>query len=233
MLEPDLIAQHVTDLFATGSLTGKNVVITAGPTREAIDPVRFISNHSSGKMGYALAEAARDAGASVTLISGPVNLPCPDRVRRIDVVSARDMLEAALASLPADIFIATAAVADYRPDTEASQKIKKQGKGDPMSLTLVENPDIVATVASQSPKPYVVGFAAETRNVLEYARDKIRRKNLDMIVANDVSQAGIGFNSDENAVTAIWPDHENSLERASKSRIASQLVDLIASKIPR
>ncbi|MDX1692166.1 MAG: bifunctional phosphopantothenoylcysteine decarboxylase/phosphopantothenate--cysteine ligase CoaBC [Ketobacteraceae bacterium] len=231
MLEPDLIAWQVAELFQTGALTGKKVVITAGPTREAIDPVRFISNHSSGKMGYALAQAASDAGASVTLISGPVNLACPDRVSRVDVVSARDMLEAALNHLPADIFIATAAVADYRPDTEATQKIKKQGKGDPMTLTLVENPDIVATVAARPDKPYVVGFAAETRDVLEYARAKIRRKHLDMIVANDVSQAGIGFNSDENAVTAIWPDQETPIALASKSRIASQLIDLIAQKI--
>ena len=231
MLEPDQIAQQVADLFETRALTGKRVVITAGPTREPIDPVRFISNHSSGKMGYALAQAAVDAGASVTLISGPVNLVCPERVTRIEVTTAQDMLEASLASLPADIFIATAAVADYRPDTQADQKIKKQGKGDPMTITLVENPDIVATVAGQAPKPYVVGFAAETQNVLDYARGKIRRKNLDMIVANDVSQAGIGFNSDENAVTAIWPDQEAPLERASKSRIASQLIDLIAQKI--
>ena len=231
MLEPDNIAEMTAELFTTGSLTGKSVVITAGPTREAIDPVRFISNHSSGKMGYALAEAARDAGASVTLISGPVNLQCPERVRRVDVVSAEDMLRASLASLPTDLFIATAAVADYRPDTQASQKIKKQGQGDPMTLTLIENPDIVATVAKQASKPYVVGFAAETQSVLEYARNKIKRKKLDMIVANDVSQAGIGFNSDENAVTAIWPDSECALAQASKNKIAAQLIKLIANKL--
>lgn len=231
MLEPDEIAQHTADLFETKALTGKRVVITAGPTREALDPVRFISNHSSGKMGYALAEAARDAGASVTLISGPVNLNCPDRINRVDVVSAEDMLAASLEALPADIFIATAAVADYRPDQQATQKMKKQGKGDHMTLTLVENPDIVATIAQQQPKPYVIGFAAETQSVLEYARGKIERKNLNMIVANDVSQAGIGFNSDENAVTAIWPEQEQVLEQASKSQIASQLIELIANKL--
>lgn len=231
MLEPEQLAQHVADLFETQALTGKQVVITAGPTREALDPVRFISNHSSGKMGYALAEAARDAGALVTLISGPVNLPCPDRVTRIDVVSAQDMLDASLQALPADIFIATAAVADYRPDQQANQKIKKQGKGDPMTIRLVENPDIVATIAQQTPKPYVVGFAAETQSVLEYARDKIKRKNLNMIVANDVSQTGIGFNSDENAVTAIWPDEETALPQARKTQIASQLIELIAKKV--
>lgn len=231
MLEPEQIAQQLAELFATGTLTGKRVVITAGPTREPIDPVRFITNHSSGKMGYALAQAAADAGATVTLISGPVHLTCPDRVKRVNVTTAQEMLEASLASLPTDIFIATAAVADYRPDTQATQKIKKQGKGEPMTITLVENPDIVATVAGQSNKPFVVGFAAETRNVLDYARDKIRRKNLDMIVANDVSQTGIGFNSDENAVTAIWSDGEAELARASKTRIASQIIDLIAQKI--
>ncbi|MCG8672675.1 MAG: bifunctional phosphopantothenoylcysteine decarboxylase/phosphopantothenate--cysteine ligase CoaBC [Pseudomonadales bacterium] len=231
MLEAEEIAQCTADLFENNILTGKRVVITAGPTREAIDPVRFISNHSSGKMGYSLAEAARDAGAAVTLISGPVNLDCPDRVDRVSVSSAQEMLDAALNVLPADIFIATAAVADYRPDKQANQKMKKKGDGGPLTLTLIENPDIVATVAKQEPKPYVVGFAAETQSVLEYARGKIERKNLDMIVANDVSQAGIGFNSDENAVTAIWPDQEQVLERASKQQIASQLVELIAQKL--
>ncbi|PIE41860.1 MAG: bifunctional phosphopantothenoylcysteine decarboxylase/phosphopantothenate--cysteine ligase CoaBC [Gammaproteobacteria bacterium] len=231
MLEPEEIVQQTADLFETRALTGKKVVITAGPTREALDPVRFISNHSSGKMGYALAEAARDAGATVTLISGPVHLNCPDRVSRVAVISAQDMLEASLNALPADIFIATAAVADYRPEHQAVQKIKKQGKGDSVTLTLVENPDIVATIAQQKTRPYVVGFAAETESVVEYARRKIQRKNLDMIVANDVSQTAIGFNSDENAVTAIWADQEQTLERASKSQIASKLIDLIANKL--
>lgn len=231
MLEPDQIARHVADLFEHQALTGKTVVITAGPTREPIDPVRFITNHSSGKMGYALATAAAEAGAKVLLISGPVNLACPDRVERITVTTAEEMLTASLNALPADIFIATAAVADYRPDQQASQKIKKQGKGEPITLTMVENPDIVATVAQQSPKPYVVGFAAETQDVLNYARGKIKRKNLNMIVANDVSQAGIGFNSDENAVTAIWPEQEKVLEKASKQQIAAQLIKLIAEKM--
>lgn len=231
MLEPEQIASLLADQFESQLLTRKQVVITAGPTREPIDPVRYISNHSSGKMGYALATAAAEAGAGVTLISGPVSLPAPDRVKLVPVTTARDMLEASLQALPADLFIASAAVADYRPSDPAQQKIKKRGKGDPLTITMVENPDIVATIAQQDPKPYVVGFAAETQDVLRYARDKILRKKLDMIVANDVSQAGIGFNSDENAVTAIWPDQEQALPQASKNQIAAQLIQLIAGKI--
>lgn len=231
MLEPEQIASLLADQFESQLLTCKQVVITAGPTREPIDPVRYISNHSSGKMGYALATAAAEAGAGVTLISGPVSLPAPDRVKLVPVTTARDMLEASLQALPADLFIASAAVADYRPSDPAQQKIKKRGKGDPLTITMVENPDIVATIAQQDPKPYVVGFAAETQDVLRYARDKILRKKLDMIVANDVSQAGIGFNSDENAVTAIWPDQEQALPQASKNQIAAQLIQLIAGKI--
>lgn len=232
MLEPDALLAATLKLFADGPLKGKKVVITAGPTREAIDPVRFITNHSSGKMGYALAEAAADAGAEVILISGPVHLPTPARVQRVNVSSACEMLEASQTHVSgADIFIATAAVADYRPDATAGQKIKKQGKGDPMTLTLIENPDIVATIACRTPKPFTVGFAAETQNVIEYARDKIKRKGLDMIVANDVSQAGIGFNSDENAVTVIWPEGECALPRASKQQIARQIVSLLTERL--
>lgn len=234
MLEPDELVAATCSLFeqetalATRPLQGKKVVLTAGPTREAIDPVRFISNHSSGKMGFALAEAAARAGADVTLIAGPVQLATPAGVNRINVSSAVDMLAAAEAHCSgADIFIATAAVADYRPDTAALQKIKKQGKGDPITLTLVENPDIVATIAQRTPKPFTVGFAAETQNVIQYAQDKIRRKNLDMIVANDVSEQGIGFNSEENAVTVIWPGEEHHLPRASKLLIAQQIILLI------
>lgn len=238
MLEPDALVSACVDLFQQAAvsssrpLQGKKVVITAGPTREAIDPVRFISNHSSGKMGYALAEAAVVAGADVFLISGPVSLPTPTGVQRINVGSALEMLAAAeKLTRDAHIFIATAAVADYRPDNAASQKIKKQGQGDPMTLTLVENPDIVATIAKTVPKPFTVGFAAETQNVSAYARDKIKRKHLDMIVANDVSQAGIGFNSDDNAVTVIWPGGEKELPHATKQQIARQIVALVADQI--
>ncbi len=229
MLEATQLADLAADLFPSDILTGKRVVITAGPTREAIDPVRFISNHSSGKMGFALADAARDAGAQVTLISGPVNLATPERVTRVDVVSAEDMLKAAQEhARTADIFIATAAVADFRPQNPPQQKIKKQDNSGTMTLTLVENPDIVATIARQQPKPFTVGFAAETQDVINYARQKIARKNLDMIVANDVSRSDIGFNSDQNAVTVIWPQGQQVLETASKSQIARAIVNLIA-----
>lgn len=232
MLEATELADLAADLFPSNILTGKRVVITAGPTREAIDPVRFISNHSSGKMGFALAEAARDAGAQVTLISGPVNLATPERVQRVDVVSAEDMLKAALERIAqTDIFIATAAVADFRPQNSPNQKIKKQDNAGVMTLTLVENPDIVATIARQQPKPFTVGFAAETQDVVNYARQKITRKNLDMIVANDVSRQDIGFNSDQNAVTIIWPKGQQALELASKNQIARDIVQLIARQL--
>lgn len=232
MLEATQLADMAADLFPSNILTGKRVVITAGPTREAIDPVRFISNHSSGKMGFALAEAARDAGAQVTLISGPVQLATPDRVRRIDVVSAQDMLQAALGLAgQTDIFIATAAVADFRPQNSPDHKIKKQDNAGVMTLTLVENPDIVATIARQQPKPFTVGFAAETRDVVNYARQKIARKNLDMIVANDVSRSDIGFNSDENAVTVLWSDGQQVLDLASKHQIARDIISLIGQRV--
>ena len=236
MSEPDDIAQILADSFQTGSLTGAQLVITAGPTREAIDPVRYISNHSSGKMGFALAEAARDAGAKVTLIAGPVNLATPDRVNRINVVSAEDMLaattecldELSLNTQNTVIFIGTAAVADYRPDTSATQKIKKTQDNPNLTLQLIENPDIIATVAKRSPKPFTVGFAAETQNVLDYANDKITRKNLDMIIANDVSNKDIGFNSDLNAVTIIWPEGNKTVDIASKAIIANSIIQQIS-----
>ncbi|MCD8531512.1 MAG: bifunctional phosphopantothenoylcysteine decarboxylase/phosphopantothenate--cysteine ligase CoaBC [Saccharospirillaceae bacterium] len=227
MLEPDDIAAQAADLFETGLLAGLNVVITAGPTREAIDPVRYISNHSSGKMGYALAAAARDAGAKVTLISGPVVIPAPERVNCLRVESARDMLDCALAQLSScDIFVAAAAVADYRPMTAAHQKIKKSA--DSMELTLVKNPDVVATVAAHEQRPFTVGFAAETQDVDIYARDKLVRKNLDMIIANDVSGTDIGFNSDQNAVTVFWAENQQSFAQMSKQALARELVELIA-----
>ncbi|MCK5791688.1 MAG: bifunctional phosphopantothenoylcysteine decarboxylase/phosphopantothenate--cysteine ligase CoaBC [Ketobacter sp.] len=230
MLEATELAQCTADLFPRRILTGTRVTITAGPTREAIDPVRYISNHSSGKMGFAIAEAARDAGAQVTLISGPVHLPTPDRVKRIDVISALDMHQASMDALTqTDIFIATAAVADFRVENSHNQKIKKQDNSGPgMTLTLVENPDIVAAVAQHEPKPFTVGFAAETRDVENYARQKIERKNLDMIVANDVSRQDIGFNSDQNAVTVIWKSGQQLMALASKTQIARDLVTLIS-----
>lgn len=230
MIEPSELAQSLANFFKNKALTGKKVVITAGPTREALDPIRYISNHSSGKMGFSIAEAAIEAGASTTLIAGPVTLCTPDRVKRIDVVSAQDMFEASLAqAADADIFIATAAVADYRPQNIATEKIKKSTQS--LTIALEKNPDIVAAVAQLSPKPFTVGFAAETQNVLDYARGKIKSKNLDMVAANDVSNSAIGFNSDENAVTVIWPAGHQVFNQASKPQIAKQLIALIAQQI--
>ena len=229
MLEADQLAQLAADCFESGLLTGKHVLVTAGPTREAIDPVRYITNHSSGKMGYALARAAAEAGARVTLISGPVQLPAPDRVNRINVTSAREMLLACEAAMPCDILIASAAVADFRPAEPADHKLKKDpGSDDGMSLQLVRNPDILATLAQRSDRPFSVGFAAETQNLLDYAARKLRDKNLDLIVANDVSSSSIGFDSEDNAVTVIDRHHRQShFELTSKSKIASQLIQLI------
>lgn len=230
MLEPSDIALLTAAQFESGTLTGKTVFITAGPTREALDPVRYISNHSSGKMGYALAQAAAEAGAKVKLISGPVTLPPPARIETITVESAQEMLEASLQGLAhCDIFIAAAAVADYRPTAVSEHKIKK-GSEEIMELHLVKNPDIVATVASMKNKPFTVGFAAETRDVLKYAKDKLTRKNLDMIIANDVSRNDIGFNSDENAVTVVTHSGAETLPQTSKRKLATQLIDHIANQ---
>lgn len=227
MLEPTELADRVAARFESRLLDGLRVMITAGPTREAIDPVRFISNHSSGKMGFALARAAADAGAITTLVAGPVHLPTPERVQRVDVDSAQQMFDAVMARIDAcDIFIASAAVADYRPVSVAEQKIKKQK--DEMTIALVRNPDIVASVAARSSRPFTVGFAAETQRVADYARDKLERKGLDLIVANDVAAAGIGFNSDDNAAIALWASGETVFERCSKAQLARELVALIA-----
>lgn len=227
MLEPSLIAEHCAKLFTSKSLSGLDVVITAGPTREAIDPVRFISNHSSGKMGYALAEAARDAGARVTIISGPVRLAAPEKVTVIQVESASEMLAASLDQQKnCDIFIAAAAVADYRPLKVAQQKIKKAGEE--IHMTLVKNPDIVATIAQLENNPFVVGFAAETQDVALYARGKLESKKLNMIIANDVSNSDIGFNSDSNSVTVFWGDQQQEFPCMSKSVLSNELIELIA-----
>ncbi len=228
MLEPLEIAEQTAALFDRGLLSGKQVFITAGPTREALDPVRYISNHSSGKMGYALAEAAVDAGAQVTLISGPVNLPAPPRCKRIMVQSAEDMLDASLQTIDqCDIFIASAAVADYRPVSVAEHKMKK-GNEEIMELHLIKNPDIVASVAAQQNKPFTVGFAAETRDVISYAQGKLERKKLDLIIANDVSRSDIGFNSDDNAVTVVSHEGETQLPLSSKRQLAHKLIKIIA-----
>lgn len=228
MEQPPAIAEAAAALFTSGLLAGKRVVITAGPTREALDPVRYISNHSSGKMGYSLARAAADAGARTTLVSGPVNLEVPEHIECRRVESAVQMLEVCQELVPdCDIFIACAAVADYRPAEVQDQKIKK-GAEDSTTLVLIKNPDIVATIAGSAEKPFTVGFAAETQDVLGYAREKMQRKGLDMIIANDVSEGEIGFNSNDNEVTVIWTDGEKALARANKSAIARQIVELIA-----
>ena len=214
------------------ALAGKHLVITAGPTREAMDPVRFISNHSSGKQGYALAEAAAAMGLRVTLISGPVKLPVPAGVTCIQVTSAEEMLQAALAEArQSDIFLGVAAVADYRPQTEAKNKIKRDAAGETLTVQLVRNPDIVAEVAALAPAPFTVGFAAETDKLLEHARAKMQRKGLQLIVANDVSDPSIGFNSDENEVIAIWPAGERRISRCSKKQLAGELLELIAERM--
>lgn len=234
MIEPNEILNHIEQHFELEQnkpLQGQHWVITAGPTREAIDPVRYISNHSSGKMGYALADAALAAGASVSLISGPVSITPPAQSELIAVESANEMHESAidLAKL-ADVFIGCAAVADFRVESVADQKIKKQSNSDTMQITMVKNPDIIADVATLEKKPFTVGFAAETQDVEQYAKQKMAKKNLDMIVANDVAVAGQGFNSDNNAVTVFWEDKHQHIQQASKSEIAEQLVALIATQ---
>jgi len=228
MLEAAVIAGLVMNKQAgAGELAGKRVVITAGPTREPIDPVRYISNHSSGKMGYALAAAARDAGARVVLVSGPVNLPAPAGIDVRDVVTAEDMLQASTGAVDegCDLFIATAAVADYRPESFASDKIKKSSES--MALPLIRNPDTLATIAGRPNAPFTVGFAAETSDVARYAKGKMQRKNLRMVVANDVSAPGLGFNSENNAVTVFWPNGQETIGPDTKKAIASRLVALI------
>ena len=235
MSEPEDIAELTADLFETGALAGKKVIITAGPTREAIDPVRYISNHSSGKMGYALAEAAAEAGAETILISGPVNLASPDRVKTIAVTSAQEMYDAALAEADGcQLFIASAAVADYRPVQVSEQKIKKSA--DTLTIEMVKNPDIVSAVAALQNRPFTVGFAAETATVEQglelHARGKLERKNLDLVIANDVSDRTIGFNSDDNAVLVVEMKSSEAIPKINKSILARQLIAKIAAMIP-
>lgn len=239
MSEPLAIASAVADLFQSGSLQGLRVVVTAGPTREAIDPVRYVSNYSSGKMGFELARAAGEAGASVILIAGPVSLPTPDRVERVDVVSAEQMLDATMKAMEGtDVFICTAAVVDFRVENPLSQKIKKTPGQQQMTLELVRTPDILATVAALPDAPCCVGFAAETENVLEYAGAKLASKNLDVIVANDVSREDIGFSAEQNEVTVLGKDRsgqpfEKLLEKASKEQLARQIIAILAEKLDR
>ncbi|MFD2167372.1 bifunctional phosphopantothenoylcysteine decarboxylase/phosphopantothenate--cysteine ligase CoaBC [Thalassotalea euphylliae] len=228
MLDVPELVTAVSDLFVEQTLVNQHWVITAGPTQEPIDPVRYISNHSSGKMGYAIAQAAASLGAKVTLISGPTKLSVPTNCQRIDVLSAADMHTEALSAAPnADVFVACAAVADYRVANVADQKIKKHE--DAMQINLVKNPDIVADVAGLTEnRPFTVGFAAETQDVEQYARGKLKKKNLDLIAANNVSTKGIGFNSDDNALTLYSADDAIDLGHHSKKALAAALVDAIA-----
>ena len=231
MLDPNDLVSRVINFFNTDEplLTGINITITAGPTQEALDPVRFISNHSSGKMGFSLAEVAQKMGANVTLISGPVNLATPTNTQRIDVVSAMQMHEASLDSLKqCDIFIACAAVADYRPEKIELQKMKKQQDIDDLSIKLIKNPDIIADVANTDNAPFCVGFAAETQNVERYALDKLKRKKLQLIAANDVAKAGQGFNSEKNALTVFSDTERFAITLADKKMVASQLLTIVA-----
>ncbi|MFQ5644330.1 MAG: bifunctional phosphopantothenoylcysteine decarboxylase/phosphopantothenate--cysteine ligase CoaBC [Thiogranum sp.] len=226
MLSPQDLQQALSDSFASGRLAGLKVVITAGPTREAVDPVRFLGNRSSGKMGYAVARAARDAGADVELVSGPVALAAPAGVQRVMVESCQQMLDAVLAQVAdCDIFIAAAAVADYRPVAPALQKIKKQASD--WSLQLEPAPDILATVAALENRPWCVGFAAETEQLEQNARKKRMHKGVEMIAANQVG-AGLGFETDSNELLLVWEGGERHLAVAPKSRLAVQLVEQIA-----
>ena len=227
LLEPQQIRDNIAELFETGTLAGLKIIITAGPTCEPIDPVRYITNRSSGQMGYALAEAVVEAGSQCVLISGPTHLATPDRVQRIDVETAQDMHSAVMEQIKScDIFIAAAAVSDYRPAETQQQKIKKTQQS--LQLELVRNPDIVSEVATQYPKVFTVGFAAESHDVQQYAIQKLNQKSLNMIVANDISRSDIGFDSKDNEVTAYWQSGDQILEKASKPQIARQLIQLIA-----
>ncbi len=233
MWEPQELAENLLALPPNaGLLTGLNVLITAGPTRERLDPVRYLTNRSSGKMGFAVATAAREAGAHVTMVSGPVHLQTPAGVTRINVESARDMYAAVHRQIAdADVFIAAAAVADFQPVTVAKQKIKKQGAGAGVKLDLEPAPDIVKSVADMAKRPFVVGFAAETDDVEDNARAKLKRKKLDMIAANHVGD-GIAFDCEDNALTVLWPGGKVEVARGPKIDVARALIALIAERLP-
>jgi len=225
MIEPEVLAANCAASFEQGFLAGRKLVITGGPTREAIDPVRYISNHSSGKMAYALAAEAANAGAEVVLVSGPVSLATPDTVTRIDVVSAQDMQAAVMKEIVnADIFIGVAAVADYRPAEVSEEKIKKHDAE--MHIRLVKNPDIISEVASLEQRPFVIGFAAETENLEANAKEKLRAKNLDMLFANHATST---FNSDNVAATAVTQQGVSEIPEGSKQQVAREMLSMIAS----
>ncbi len=230
MCAPEQITEDLAGIFATRRLAGQRVVITAGPTWEPIDPVRMLTNRSSGKMGFALARAARDAGAEVWLISGPTHLAPPDRVHFHPVVTTEEMKGAVEGCLPADIFIGAAAVSDYRPAEPQREKIKKHDER--MMLALIRNPDIVAEVARTKPRPFTVGFAAETSDLVSQARRKLLEKGLDLIIANQVGVPGIGFDADDNEAVLVEQDREKPLSRMSKDQLARRIIDEITERAP-
>ena len=229
MLEPSEIVELFASLFEAGSLSNKSVLITAGPTQEPIDPVRYVTNRSSGKMGYALAEAAVEAGAQVTLVSGPVNIKPPASCNLVPVETAQEMYDAVMHHVRGkDVYIGTAAVADYSPSKVESSKIKKKGNNEALILKMKENQDILKTISDMKDRPYMVGFAAETEDLLKNARKKLEKKKIDLIIANDVSDKSIGFDSEENEVTLITNSEEVLLDRSSKKKIAKRIVEFIS-----
>lgn len=227
----DAVLEPAPDPVVRSVLAGKRLLLTAGPTFEDLDPVRYLGNRSSGRMGYAIAAQAQQLGMHVTLVSGPVSLRTPAGVRRISVRSAEQMHAAVMTHVPqADVFIATAAVADFRPQARSDSKIKKRGDGG-LTLELVQNPDILAQVAARQERPFVVGFAAETHDVERYARDKLERKRLDMIAANRVGEEGCGFDADCNALEVLWPQGRASIGKAGKAQVARELLAVIAMRL--
>jgi phosphopantothenoylcysteine decarboxylase/phosphopantothenate--cysteine ligase len=235
MPDPPVIADQVRTLLGPRDLDGVRVLVTAGPTREAIDPVRYISNRSSGRMGYAIAAAAARRGATVVLVSGPTNLTPPAGVDTVFVTSATQMHEAVMARVStADLVVKAGAVADFTPIRPAERKIKKQEGVDSLMIELRKTPDILAEIGAMSPRPFLVAFAAETDTVEENAKEKLLRKGADLIVANDVSDRRIGFDSDENEVTVIGRDGvEERIDRAEKSIVADRLLDLLIPRLHR
>ena len=228
MSEPANIVSRLARGGESGPFEGLRIMVSAGPTREAIDPVRFVSNRSSGKMGFALAKAAADAGAEVTLIAGPVNLPTPPRVERIDVETTQQMCDEALARIgDMDIYVGAAAISDYRPRQVATQKIKKSA--DTFTLEMIKSPDLLASVAALEKGPFTVGFAAETEKLEQHATDKLNRKKLNMIVANLVGE-NLCFDADDNEVIVLWQDGRHPMPKLSKQELARQLVDIVATR---
>lgn len=232
MLEPIDILDMFSLSFNEGTLSGRKILITAGPTQEPIDPVRFITNRSSGKMGYSLVEAALESGANVTLISGPVNIEPPSNCNFVSIKTAEEMYEAVMHHISGmDVYIGTAAVSDYSPAKASDSKIKKDGSSSPMVLELKENQDILKSVSELEQRPYVVGFAAETNDLIKNAEKKLSNKNLDLIIANDVSNKDIGFDSDDNEVTLITEKEKHLIERQNKRKVSKKIIDFISGRI--